>query len=152
MHLNSWIPYSLDQHLDESNSMTELHFHSKQTISAAILRNKKFYNVTKFKPSLINLIVDFHDKAVTDGKVVREKNTVCPDSTFKMDASKTTTVEYTSKCGKLKTIDVKSDAKDCDQFKTETDQPIPTFYLKAKADGTADGKCELASNPKILVK
>ena len=49
MHLNSWIPYSLDQHLDESNSMTELHFQSKQTISAAILRNKKFHNVTKFR-------------------------------------------------------------------------------------------------------
>ena len=103
-------------------------------------------------PTLKFVIVDFHDKAATEGKVVWEKDTVCPTSTFTIDASKTTTVEYTSKCGKLKTIDVKSDAKECDQFKTETDQPIPTFYLKAKADGTADGKCELASNPKILVK
>merc|ERR1711874_386204 len=103
-------------------------------------------------PTLKFVIVDFHDKAATEGKVVWEKDTVCPTSTFTIDASKTTTVEYTSKCGKLKTIDVKSDAKECDQFKTETDQPIPTFYIKAKADGTAAGKCELASNPKILVK
>merc|ERR1712088_533019 len=103
-------------------------------------------------PTLKFVIVDFHDKAATEGKVVWEKDTVCPTSTFTIDASKTTTVEYTSKCGKLKTIDVKSDAKECDQFKTETDQPIPTFYLKAKADGTAAGKCELDSNPKILVK
>ena len=63
-HLNSWIPYSPDQHLDESNSMTELHFQSKQTISAAILRNKKFYYVTKFRRP--GLTMDFHYNSTTN--------------------------------------------------------------------------------------
>ena len=66
MHPNSWIPYIPDQHLDEIDSMIVLHFHSKQTISAAILRNKKFHNVTKFRmPRLYYAVtMDCHDKCI----------------------------------------------------------------------------------------
>ena len=99
-------------------------------------------------PTIKFVIVDFIGKAVTDGKVTWEK-AECPETTFKIDAFKTATIEYTAKCGKLKTIDGKSDAKECAQFATETAQPISTFYLKTKT-GSGAGNCEFASNPKIL--
>jgi hypothetical protein len=92
--------------------------------------------------------VEFIGKAVTDGKITWEK-TACADSTFTVDASKTATIEYTAKCGKLKTIEGKSDGKDCAKFETETAQPVPTFYIKTKT-GSGTGNCEFASNPKIL--
>ena len=47
----------------------------------------------------------------------------------------------------MMTIDGDSDGKACEQFKTPTDQPISTFYLKAKT-GAGTGNCEFASNPK----
>ena len=97
-------------------------------------------------PTLKFVIVDFNDHAVTEGKVVWEHNTVCPDASFMIDASKTATIEYTSKCGNLVSIEGKSNAVDCEKFETATEQPIPSFFLKAKT-GTTDGSCEFASNP-----
>ena len=99
-------------------------------------------------PTIKFVIVDFIGKAVTDGKITWEK-TDCADSTFTVDASKTATIEYTAKCGKLKTIEGKSDGKACGKFETETAQPLPTFYIKTKT-GSGDGNCEFASNPKII--
>ena len=96
-------------------------------------------------PTMKFVIVDFIGKAVTDGKVAWE--TAECESTFKIDADfKTATIEYTAKCGKLKTIDGKSDGTACTQFAKETAQPIPTFYVK-----TESGKCVFADNPKILI-
>ena len=85
---------------------------------------------------------------VIDGEVTWE-NSACAVIRFKIDASKTTTIEYTAKCGKLKSFEVASDTKDCGKFETETAQPIPTFYVKSKT-GSGHGNCEIAANPKIL--
>ena len=98
-------------------------------------------------PTIKFVIVDFIGKAVTGGKITWEK-TACAESTFKLDASKTATIEYTAKCGKLKSIEGSSDGKACAKFETETAQPFPTFYIKTKT-GSGDGNCEFASNPKI---
>ena len=96
-------------------------------------------------PTIKFVIVDFIGKAVTEGSVAWEKAD-CAASTFKVDAFKTATIEYTAKCGKLKSIDAKSDGTACTQFATETAQPIKTFYMK-----TVDTKCVFADNPKILL-
>ena len=96
-------------------------------------------------PTIKFVIVDFIGKAVTEGSVAWEKAD-CAASTFTVDAFKAATIEYTAKCGKLKTIDAKSDGTACTQFGTETAQPIKTFYMKTKG-----GKCVFADNPKILL-
>ena len=102
-------------------------------------------------PTIKFVIVDFIGKGVAEGKVAWEK-TECGTMDFKIEAGfKTTTIEYTAKCGKLKTIDGKGNdpAVACTQFKTETAQPIPTFYVKA--DPADAKKCLFATNPKILL-
>ena len=102
-------------------------------------------------PTIKFVIVDFIGKGVDKGKIAWEK-TECGTMDFKIEAGfKTTTIEYTAKCGKLKTIDGKGNdpAVACTQFKTETAQPIPTFYVKA--DPADAKKCLFATNPKILL-
>lgn len=98
-------------------------------------------------PTIKFVIVDFIGKGVTAGKVNWEK-AECKEMEFTIAAGfKTATIEYTAKCGKLKSIEGESTGIGaCTKFETETAQPIPTFYVKEDA-----GKCLFATSPKILL-
>ena len=122
---------------------------SPTTTTQKAATTTKATTTTTKTPTLKFVIVDFIGKAVTNGKVVWEKSTECPDTAFTIKADKTASIEYTDKCGKLKTIDGEVDGKKCGSFATDTAQPIPIFYLKTKAS-SGDGNCEFASSPRIL--
>ena len=86
-------------------------------------------------PTLTFVIADYIGKKLTKGKVIWEKPE-CGEMAFEIAEFKTTTIEYTAKCGKLKTIEGVSDGIGaCTKFETDTAQPIPAFYIKK--DGAA---------------
>ena len=100
-------------------------------------------------PTIKFVIVDFtnpKNNPVT-GTVTWENTDVCPLQTFNIEALKTVTIEYTAKCGKLKSI-AGNDGAPCAPFGKEIAQPITTFYVKKD---TTINKCEFSTSPKILL-
>ena len=100
-------------------------------------------------PTIKFVIVDFtnpKNNPVT-GTVTWENTDVCPLQTFNIEALKTVTIDYTAKCGKLKSI-AGNDGAPCAPFGKEIAQPITTFYVKKD---TTINKCEFSTSPKSLL-